>query len=200
MTIIPTLPLDYVQRWRPTLEGLSDDDILQWYHAVIPQLRPDAALVEIGVWRGRSLLFAAELLAALGRTSSRILGVDPYRYPPVDGDPECCTVSYLEAVTGLLAHASDLEMAHLHVLPVRSTEAARIFKPASVDLVMLDGDHSFAAVVRDIIDWRPRIRPGGVLGGHDYAPDRPGVMRAVDRLVGPGVQLHGTVWWTIVGR
>lgn len=50
----------------------------------------------------------------------------------------------------------------------------------SVDLVFLDGDHSFAGVMEDWHEWLPKVKPGGWLAGHDYGDKRFGVKKAVD--------------------
>ena len=42
----------------------------------------------------------------------------------------------------------------------------RIGKP--LDVVFLDGDHSYEAVCDDIKLWVPHIKSGGILCGHDY--------------------------------
>ena len=50
------------------------------------------------------------------------------------------------------------------------------------DLVFIDADHSYETTKRDIELWAPKVKPGGILGGHDYNnPDYPqwGVARAV---------------------
>ena len=61
-----------------------------------------------------------------------------------------------------------------------SVEAAPDFADESIDIVFLDGDHSYAGCLADLRAWWPKVRPGGWLGGHDYAnPDprfRYGVM------------------------
>ncbi len=46
--------------------------------------------------------------------------------------------------------------------------AAQSFSDESLDFVYLDADHSASAVQDDIRAWFPKIRPGGVLAGHDY--------------------------------
>jgi hypothetical protein len=82
-----------------------------------------------------------------------------------------------------------------------SAEAAEFFEEASLDFVYLDADHSFRAVESDLARWAPKIRPGGVLCGHDYmdgslAQTRLadfGVKRAVDEWCGrAGKTLHTT--------
>eukprot|EP00662_Eupelagonemidae_sp_cell21_P002887 gene2887-8198_t len=37
----------------------------------------------------------------------------------------------------------------------------------SVDAVLVDGDHAFAAVLRDIEAWWPKLAPDGLMLGHD---------------------------------
>ncbi len=50
---------------------------------------------------------------------------------------------------------------------MESRNAARIFKDGSCDLVFIDGDHSYEAAKRDIEMWLPKVKPGGILCGHD---------------------------------
>ena len=50
---------------------------------------------------------------------------------------------------------------------MESLDAAAIFREKSLDLVFIDGDHSYQSVKNDIEAWRDKIKPGGVLCGHD---------------------------------
>ena len=76
-------------------------------------------------------------------------------------------------------------------------------KHHSLDLVFIDGDHSYDAVVDDIEAWEPKVRPGGVLGGHDFAVNFEGVIRAVTEWVArehPDKVLHlaADCWWVVL--
>ena len=51
----------------------------------------------------------------------------------------------------------------------------------SVDLVFIDGNHSYEYVYKDIVKYSPKLKPNGLLTGHDI--DYPGVNRAVTELV-----------------
>jgi SAM-dependent methyltransferase len=42
------------------------------------------------------------------------------------------------------------------------------FPYSSLDFVYIDGDHSYDYVMTDIILWARRVRPGGIVSGHDY--------------------------------
>lgn len=49
-----------------------------------------------------------------------------------------------------------------------SIEASKLFEDKSLDLVYLDGDHSFDYVYDELRAWWPKIRNGGILSGHDF--------------------------------
>lgn len=70
------------------------------------------------------------------------------------------------------------------VLRGDSVEMAEKIGDGALDLVFLDGDHMEFGTLRDIAAWAPKLKPGGVLGGHDIDhEDYPewGVRRAVER-------------------
>jgi hypothetical protein len=49
-----------------------------------------------------------------------------------------------------------------------SEEAVQDIPYDSLDFVYIDGDHSYDYVMTDIILWTRRVRPGGIVSGHDY--------------------------------
>lgn len=49
-----------------------------------------------------------------------------------------------------------------------SWDGASFYADNSVDCVYIDAGHDYASVSRDIDAWGPKVRPGGVIGGHDY--------------------------------
>lgn len=62
-----------------------------------------------------------------------------------------------------------------------SEKASKLIKEKSVDLVFIDGDHSYEWVLKDIKNYLPKIKSGGIISGHDYDfPDWIGVKKAVD--------------------
>ena len=74
------------------------------------------------------------------------------------------------------------------ILREASPQAADRFADASLDFAFIDGDHVYDAVCADIAAWWPKIRPGGLLTGHDYdiyldTTGEWGVRRAVDEFV-----------------
>lgn len=72
-------------------------------------------------------------------------------------------------------------------LPYSSEKAAGLMpEAATFDVVFIDAMHRYEDVKADILRWWPRVRPGGVLCGHDYGHgDFPGVKQAFDEVFGP---------------
>jgi predicted O-methyltransferase YrrM len=69
-----------------------------------------------------------------------------------------------------------------------SEEAAEAFEARSLDFVYIDAQHHYEAVKRDIALWWPKVKPGGILAGHDYLDGTReqsefGVKSAVDEFV-----------------
>lgn len=53
------------------------------------------------------------------------------------------------------------------ILCVESVCASACIKPESLDFVYVDADHSYEKVAEDLRIWWDRLKPGGVLAGHD---------------------------------
>ena len=51
------------------------------------------------------------------------------------------------------------------------------------DFVYIDADHSYESIEKDIEAWWPKIKHGGILSGHDYGGNWPGIKQAVDEFV-----------------
>jgi len=65
----------------------------------------------------------------------------------------------------------------------RSRDVGRHWK-WPIDMVYIDGDHSYSATRADIQTWVPWVKDGGLIAFHDYGtPHTPGVKRAVDEMM-----------------
>jgi predicted O-methyltransferase YrrM len=137
-----------------------------------------AVVVEVGAYRGDTSAHVHKYCPGV----DRIYAVD-IRKP----EPERDRIANLERVTFLLGD---------------SAARAGDFADASIDLVFVDADHAEASVRKDLEAWAPKVKPGGVISGHDYASRRhPGVKPAVDRFFAghphPLKLEANRVWWTI---
>jgi hypothetical protein len=80
-----------------------------------------------------------------------------------------------------------------------SAQAAQVLN-VELDFVLLDADRTHAAVFQDLAIWFPKLRNGGVIGGHGYGhASSTGVKAAVDGFFASrGLTVHGEpnhVWW-----
>jgi hypothetical protein len=165
---------------------------------------PGSVFVEVGVFLGRSLSF---LLEQLGDKPATVYAVDPWIDDMVPGstagkEEGLCTWGAELAAEGH-AHGGPFEsflwnmrehcpggLERIKVLRLPSVKASYAVERA--DYVWLDGDHNYGAIRADIQAWRGVARQA--IGGHDYAPDFPGVRRAVDEAFGPGRHVSVGSW------
>jgi len=59
-------------------------------------------------------------------------------------------------------------IARARVIRKPSIEAAKDIPDESLDFVFIDADHSYAGCKSDILAWYPKVKKGGLFGGHDY--------------------------------
>lgn len=178
--------------YRPEVQGWSED-IIAWYSAIVPNMPAAACVVELGVYHGRSTLFMAESLWAAGNHDARVYAVDTWgRNGPTKWN---WTSSDYDTFVGHLNATGDAGLL-VDVCPFDSGEFAEKFADSQCDLVFLDASHEYEDVRRDIQAWLPKVKPGGMLAGHDYGGDHPGVVRAVDEaMIGRTVGHFHSVWW-----
>lgn len=82
----------------------------------------------------------------------------------------------------------------LQVLKGISWEMADKVEDESLDFVFIDADHEYESVKKDIRAWVPKLKPTGILNGHDT--HFPEVVKAIDELL-PGWESTGVdhVWF-----
>jgi predicted O-methyltransferase YrrM len=57
---------------------------------------------------------------------------------------------------------------NVEIMRTTSMEAVKSFNDDSLDFVYIDALHDFDHVMLDIIHWSTKVRPGGIVSGHDY--------------------------------
>jgi len=85
------------------------------------------------------------------------------------------------------------------ILKKTSIEAVDIFQDGMLDFVFIDGNHEYNHVLEDITQWTKKVKPGGIVAGHDYTENKEcnyGVIEAVnkyteDNHINPWFILHG---------
>lgn len=146
-----------------------------------------AVVVEVGSHRGRSTLAIAEGLESI--LDARLVAVDTFA-----GDPSWSEQTEAREARTIFDR-NTASVSFLETIQAPSVEAAARFDAATVDWVFIDGLHDYANIVADIRAWAPKVKPGGLLSGHDWGMDsvRDGVLRffPFDRV---GVEYN--IWMT----
>ena len=75
-----------------------------------------------------------------------------------------------------------------------SHEGAEYFEDGSVDILFVDAGHSFEAVKKDIEAWLPKMKPNGIIAGHDYTAWE-GVNQAVNEVFGTPHKIENDCWF-----
>lgn len=185
---------DLLAHWRPELRGDARTCDIQWlYKRLIPTFGARPCVVEVGTSWGRSAIFAAAVMLDNGQTAGQVWAFDPVRGP---GDPRegFSSMRYQEAAASWLEHATPEEYDLIRFCRVCSPPASFLFGNGRCDLVMIDGNHEQAAVEADLGAWLAKVKPGGVLAGHDFTAEFPGVLAAVKKHFGRNVAKLGTCW------
>lgn len=70
------------------------------------------------------------------------------------------------------------------ILQKYSMEAVKDFPDEYFDYIFVDADHTYEGISKDLTDWYPKVKKGGIFCGHDYVvAKRCGVIQAVDEFV-----------------
>lgn len=86
------------------------------------------------------------------------------------------------------------------IFAIAKSSEVVISLPSGLDFIYIDGDHSYEAVIQDIELYYPKVKSGGIIGGHDFAISHLGVCKAVMEFVQKNnLKLQGHIhdWWII---
>lgn len=120
--------------------------------------------VEIGVQNGDFSMYLLE--TGLFKT---LYSIDPYpaKIPGVyqHGEQYYCE-DYNQTYETALINLSRFKESIL--IREYSAAASFQFKDETIDFIFIDGDHTYNGVTTDLMLWWPKIKPGGIISGHDY--------------------------------
>lgn len=152
----------------------------------------DGMGAEIGVCTGLTLFSLLKLFPNL-----RMLGVDKWEYVLGYGDKVSNGyASYL----GKQIHRHYFDVMHkameygkrVKIFKLDSITAAETCENDSFDFVFIDADHRESFVRADIAVWLPKVKPGGLLLGHDI--HRISVRSAVNSFFDTFKEFDDYVW------
>lgn len=137
------------------------------FPALLNALGLNGNAVEVGVYRGD---FSKRFLS--GWDAGKLFLVDPWmRQDESVYDDWANSDGHDERLQATLDNVSGFPPERWQVIRDFSVNASRLFPEASLDFVYIDANHAYEYVKEDIEAWWPKVRPGGILAGHDFVPD-----------------------------
>lgn len=155
------------------------DEIQGWfgfqtvYNFLVNSVPDGGTFVECGAWLGKS----SSYLCDIAKDRINVYIVDTWK-----GTPNELHGPHALALNNDIYPMFIENMGDRKFTPIKkdSVEASEQFEDNSCDVVFIDMDHTFDAVMRDIQAWTKKVKVGGYIAGHDYSPAyKHSVIRAV---------------------
>lgn len=130
---------------------------------LIAELPHGSVGAEVGVYRGG---FSIEMMNLPNLGKLYLVDAwkkqEGYHDPLTDTDHEG---NLIETKKVLAGHAPG---GRFEIVRGSSLDVARMPSMPMLDFVYIDADHSYNAVMADLVHWSMKIKPGGFIFGHDY--------------------------------
>ena len=175
----------------PTIRDKENKEIPGWfdffnlYTEMIARF-DNAVFLEIGTWKGRSTAFMGTRIKESGK-NIKFYAIDIFGPFISEGKLQDTSDIYQEFLENIepikdfiIAIKGDSRIIHNQ------------FQNNSFDFIFIDGGHDYESVIEDIRGWYPKLKPGGIFGGHDI--DWPGVQKAVTEFFGNSFNIRGITW------
>lgn len=172
-------------------------EIVAWVAESRPQ--KELRIVEVGSWVGESAL---SLHAGLGPAGGTIWCIDTWEGTPTDTTGVWAEVygyeNLFEVFKQNIGELLDKDIKAVHA---ESVAQARSMRPQDADIIFLDAGHTYEEFKADLDAWLPHVAADGILCGHDFCTNFPGVVRGVSELCeSAGIQVrlvNDTIVWMV---
>jgi len=145
--------------------------------------------IEIGTGTAQTL----ELVLAFSPTLKLVYTIDPYIHDETSQFEAHAPVEKQEEWKEIAKARID-KYADRVVRIIDTSDNAVSLTPEQVELVWIDGDHSPEQIKKDIINYYPKVKIGGIFGGHDYQH----VIRIFREMIDGIIYLGDDwTWWVI---
>jgi hypothetical protein len=133
---------------------------VEWATRLLNEIKPKGKIVgvEVGLWK-------ADFALLMLKENKRLhwFGVDPYtEYGRKYRKQKQWDGIYDKVVNKMKPYKK-----RFMLIRALSSEAVR-FIPDGVDFVFIDGNHDPDMVYNDLLLYEKKVRPGGIMAGHDY--------------------------------
>lgn len=143
----------------------------------------DMTMIEIGSYAGDSTEIFAQRF-------KKVYAIDPW-VNKVGGITNL--VNMIDIYKQFVATIKPYD--NIEVIKDFSYNVANRFTDKSVNIIYIDGLHTYEAVLKDTRMYQPKIKDYGFICGHDYTWKFPGVKKAVNELlVKPDMLFKDSSW------
>ena len=152
-------------------------------------LPPGSCVVEIGSYLGAS---TACLAAGVAGNGGHVFAIDPWNNHGMSEGPRDTFAEFRQNIARF----------DKTVTPLRgwSADVAQTFD-TPIDLLFIDGDHSYEGIVADFRAWLEKLKPGAIVALHDHRWCKE-IQRAAREFIVPlqteGGRRADTLYWTRV--
>lgn len=174
------------------------------YQQAVADASDGDTFVEVGCFLGKSTAFLASAIKASGKKID-FWAIDTWKGSEgTDSKSDRTLIPLIDREGGDLFPSFWRNMEQCGVadavkpLQTSSIGGKQRFENGTLAFVFIDAAHDYLSVQSDVGAWWEKLKPGGVLAGHDA--DWPGVRAAVWEKFGPSVTLHGNGYltWKVV--
>ena len=89
----------------------------------------------------------------------------------------------------------DEKLKDFNIVKLKMTAKEAQDKLPELDFVYIDGNHNYEYVIEDIYVSLKKLKTNGIISGHDYCKESPGVIKAVNEIFGkPDVVFSDASW------
>lgn len=174
-------------------------DFPELYDKIYNDLPDNGIFIELGTFLGKSASYFAQKIKE-GNKEVTFATIDNFTAMP---DSWIGVAKYQMEIQGLTQrqvleqNLKDLKLnKYVGIIDNDTVEASKEYPNGLIDAVFIDADHSYEAVKADIEAWLPKIKPGGIIAGHDI--DFPSVWKAVRETL-PEFKVVNRSWFTNKG-
>ena len=158
----------------------NTNSVVGLHQMIREHFKPDFEMVEVGSFEGTSTLLFSLFV-------NKVYAVDcfDYRLPPEGRIP---------AMDKLFVKAEKTfdrrTVKSPNIIKIRKTseEASKDFTDESLDAVYIDAEHDEESVRVDLKLWKPKVKKGGYMSGHDWW--LPHIQRVVQETLGEGAVIY----------
>ena len=177
-----------IEDFHKSIEGWCDFEPL--YKRMV-DTHDTGIFVEVGCWKGQSAAYMAmEIL-------NQKKDIDFFCVDTWLGSDEHQGDKDVMSGTLFSVFLSNMKKVKGGFIPIQkeSVEASKDFLDESVDFIYLDASHDYDNVKKDLLVWLPKIKQGGIIGGHDYGMQ--GVVDSVTEILPDHILEFNSTWtWT----